>query len=98
MACFALASSVFAYEEIRLLGFPDGFLTELERAERILAYVFILISFPTSFWFIFLSWRASQQRIITKLCLTILLYTVLVIILFVINFYLRQHLSSGGGG
>lgn len=98
MGCFALVSSVFVYQEVRLLGFPDGFLTELERAERILAYIFILTSFLTSFWFVFLSWRASQQRVVTKLCVTILLYTVLVILLFAIDFYLRKHLRSGGGG
>ena len=98
MACFALASSVFVYLEVRLMGFPDGFLTELDKAEKILAYVFILINFPTSFWFGFLSWIALQQKVRTKLCITIFLYGVLVVLLFVIDSYLRKHLESGRGG
>jgi hypothetical protein len=98
MACFALTSSIFVYEEVQLLGFPDGFLTELDQAERILANFFIWISFPTSLWLVFLSWIASQQKIRKKLCITIVLYIVLVTLLSVIDFYLRQHLKSGGGG
>jgi heme A synthase len=37
----AFALSVYAYLERRLMGFPDGFLTELDRAERCLFDIFI---------------------------------------------------------
>lgn len=46
--CLALASALFIYAEyVHMLGFPDGFISELGYAQRKLAYVFIGISVIT---------------------------------------------------
>ena len=89
MGLFALAASVSVYQELRLLGFPDGFLTELDRAERILGIIFIGVSFPAGLWFVFIG---------KKLWIAIVFYAVFVILLSAVDFYLRRHLMSGGGG
>lgn len=41
-------------EYVYMLGFPDGFITDLEHAARNLAYVFIGISFVIGVGFIYL--------------------------------------------
>ena len=98
MACVALGVSYFVYGQIRFMGFPDGFLTDLDRAQRILGYVFLGTSVPAGLWFGFLSWIAPQHRVGKKLLVTIALYVGFLLLLYGINFYLRQNLNSGSGG
>jgi hypothetical protein len=97
IAGLTLALSIYAYIELRFLGFPDGFLTELERSQSFLVKIFIGINIPTSIWFSYLSF-AAPPRIHRKLGISIALYGIFGLILFAINVFLRQYLNDGGGG
>lgn len=98
IACLTLVWSAFAYLELQSFGFPDGHLTELDRAEAILGRVLISISVPVGLWFIFLGSIATRRRISKKLSLTIICYAIFVLLLLVTDLYLRHHLDDGVGG
>lgn len=80
------------------LGFPDGFITELEYAERRLAYVFIGISIVLGACFIYLGKVASRKKVGKQLCAAIILYLLSVIVVSLLDYYYRLHLTDGGGG
>jgi amino acid permease len=99
MGCIALASSFLVYMKyIYLLGFPDGFITELGYAERKLAYIFIGISFILSSWFIYLGAIALRKKIGKKLLAAIILYLISIVSLYTIDYYYRLHLMDSSGG
>lgn len=99
MAAVALASSLLAYlSYVHTLGFPDGHITELGRAERRLAYVFIGVSLVSASCFIYLGAAASRKRIGRKLSAAVVLYSVSVLALFLVDNYYRAHLDDGVGG
>ena len=93
------ASTLLAYlDYIYMLGFPDGYITELGHAERKLAYVFIGISFVAGASFIYLGWRAAKHNVGRKLSAVAVLYSICVCCLFVIDNYFLSHLDNGVGG
>lgn len=99
--CIILILSFFIYEMyIADLGFPDGFTTELEEAQKKLFTTFIYISIILSLYFFYLGWISAQKKITKKLYITISIYIIFLIIVFIINYYLRFHfgLMDGGGG
>lgn len=98
VGCLILISTAIVYEESQFLGFPDGHLTELAQAEKILANIFMGLSIVVSLWFGFLGWVASQQKISRKFGVTIICYTMFVLLLCAIYAYLRQRLDNGQGG
>jgi hypothetical protein len=99
IGCAALASTVFVYMDyVRMLGFPDGFISELGRAERKLAYVFIGIGIVSGTYFIYLGWMAARKRIGKKLLAAVFVYLVSIIILSLIDYYYRLHLMGSTGG
>src|SRR6266550_627783 len=76
----ALALSLFVYfEYIYMLGFPDGFITELGHAERKLAQIFIAASVIFASCFIYLGWMASRKEIRNRFTAGVLLYLVFMI-------------------
>jgi hypothetical protein len=84
MGCLAFVSSFFVYiKYIHLLGFPDGFITELGYAERKLAYIFIGISVILGVYFIYLGAIARQKKINKKLATAIILHLISVISLII---------------
>ncbi len=99
MGCVALALPGLVYlEYIYGLGFPDGFITELEYAERRLAYVFIVISLIIGSCFIYLGKAAGRETVGRKLFAVIILYLVFIIGFALINYYYHLNLTGGGGG
>jgi hypothetical protein len=99
IGCGALAASFLIYMEyVYMLGFPDGFITELEQAQRRLAYIFIGISVISGLCFICLGWAASRKKIGKKLFAAIIVYLVSIITLSLIDYYYRLHLMDGTGG
>jgi hypothetical protein len=99
IGCIILASSFIIYMDyIYMLGFPDGFITELARAERRLAYIFIGISVISASCFIYLGSAASRKRTGKKLSVVILLYLISVISISLVDYYYRLHLMDGSGG
>jgi hypothetical protein len=98
LGSIAFAFSLVACLHLQFLGFPDGSLTELERAEKILFNVFICISISFGVYSFYLGWIAAARGIGKRLCVTALLYTVFVVVAVFINYYFRLHLDSGAGG
>ena len=97
--CVALASSLLVYMDyVYMSGFPDGSITELGRAERRLAYVFIGVSLVLASCFIRLGAVASRKRVGKKLSAAVVLYLVSVAALFLVGNYYRSHLDDGIGG
>ena len=99
MAGVALALAVFAYVNyIYMLGFPDGFISELGRAQRRLAYLFIGISLVLSAGFISMGVVALQKKIAKTLFVAIIFYLVTVISVLLVDSYYRSNLIGSGGG
>lgn len=99
LGCFAFVASILIYlEYIHWLGFPDGFITELDYAERRLAYLFIGISLLFGLCFIYLGQMASRMEIGKKLAATLVLYLVSSLTIALIDYYYRLHLMGGTGG
>lgn len=99
IGCVALALSFLVYMEyIHMLGFPDGFITELGYAERRLARIFIGISFVLGSCFIYLGWVASRKEIGKKLSAAIVAYLIFIVSISLIDYYYRSHLMGSAGG
>ncbi|MBD2090321.1 hypothetical protein H6F67_10695 [Microcoleus sp. FACHB-1515] len=75
-----LAIAFFAYMEfIYMLGFPDGFVSELQLIQRNFAYVLIGVSVGFSFYFFWLGAIASRRQISKPLLDAIVLYLLFII-------------------
>lgn len=96
--CLLFIASALVYLIMQSRGFPDGHLTELDRAENVLATLFIGVNTPAGLWFILLGGQSGQQRITKRFRLTLLLYALFAFLLFGIDLYLRHHLDNGAGG
>jgi hypothetical protein len=92
-----LVAAVVVYLELQLLGFPDGFLTDLDRARKTLIPVWIGISVAVGVWLIGLG-ATSPPGMTAKLRITLAVYGLVVLLTAGIDFYLRHSLNSGGGG
>ena len=96
---FSLTLPAFVYElHIKWLGFPDGYRTELEQAEKNLYQIFIWPGFALGMFFIYLGWTASKGRINKRLVISISMFILYVIITIIVDYYLRLHLDKGTGG
>lgn len=92
-------ASFFIYlEYIHLLGFPDGFITELGYAQRRLAYLFVGVSLLFGACFIYLGQIAPQTGIGQKLAITLMLYLIAALSIALIDYSYRLHLMDGTGG
>lgn len=99
MGCVALVLAALVYlEYIHMLGFPDGFITELGYAERRLARIFIGISIVLSSLFIYLGKIASRKEIRKKLSAATFVYVILIVSMALIDLNYRSTLMDGGGG
>jgi hypothetical protein len=97
-AFITLATSLLVYlEYIYLLGFPDGFITDLEYAQRNLAYIFIAISVIASLYFLYLFLTSANKQIGKKLTVVAVLYLIFAVSLFLLDSYYRSHLSNSNG-
>lgn len=99
IGCLALASSVLVYVEyIHMLGFPDGFITELGYAERRLARIFIGTSIVLGLCFIYLATMAFREKIGKRLYAAVFVYLLFIISLSLIDYHYRSTLMDGSGG
>ena len=99
MGCVALALAVLVYlEYIHMLGFPDGFITELGYAERRLAGIFIWLSVVLGSFFIYLGKIALRKEVRRKLSAATLVYVILIFSMALIDYHYRSILMDGGGG
>ena len=99
IGCAALVSTFLVYMEyIYMLGFPDGFITELGYAERRLARIFIGISVILGSCFIYLARMSSRAKIGKKLSAAVVVYLIFIICMSLIDYYYRSTLTDGSGG
>ncbi len=99
MICMTWMLGLIAYFGfIYQLGFPDGFISELGRAQRKLAYIFIGVSFILSVWFIYLGMVALRKRIAKPLLAAVILYLVIIVAVLLLDYYFRLNLTGSGGG
>jgi hypothetical protein len=95
----ALVLSLLAYMSyVYMLGFPDGFISELGRAQRRLAYIFTGISLALGGCFIYLGAVAPQKKIARSLAVVTALYSLVIIVVLLIDTYYRSSLTGSGGG
>ena len=95
----ALAPAFYVCEEyIWLLGFPDGYVTELVAAEKRLAVVFIGLSLPLGLYLLCLAGIAGTMKVGARLAVVASLYMLVLIGTMVVDHYLRVRLDGGIGG
>lgn len=95
----ALALSLLIYMQyVFMLGFPDGFITELEIAQRQLAYVFITVNIILACCFIYLGYLASKKDVGKKLLIATTAYLICIIFICCINYYYQLNLTNSRGG
>lgn len=95
----ALAASLLVYlEYIYLLGFPDGFVTELELAEKRLAGIFIGTSVTLGTGFLYLGWMAAKKKISRMLFAAIIFYLIFITSVAFIDYYYHLNVLGSGGG
>lgn len=94
-----LASALFVYaEHVYLLGFPDGFVSELDRAERRLAVVVIVASLSMGSYLLRLGYLAARQAIGKRLLVALALYLLIWLAVLCLDHHARSYLPGGGGG
>jgi hypothetical protein len=99
MAGVAALLSLLAYANyIYILGFPDGFITDLGYAQRRLAYIFIVVSVALALSFIYMGTVALRKSVNRPLAVGVGLYSLLIAVLLLIDSYDRSSLTDGGGG
>jgi hypothetical protein len=95
----ALILSCLIYlEYIHMLGFPDGFITELGYAERKLAWIFIVVSLILCSCFVYLARSALREKIGKKLSVAAFVYLAFIIGITLLDYHYRSTLMDGGGG
>jgi hypothetical protein len=98
MAGVATALLLLAYMGyVYLLGFPDGFISELGRAQRRLAYIFVGISLASGACFIYLG-VTPQKRIARPLAVVTALYALVIVAVLLIDGCYRSSLTGNTGG
>jgi hypothetical protein len=92
-----LAIAALDYTWLQGLGFPDGHLTELDRARIPLHRVFIGLSVLGGLCSLYLAIASAKQRQ-TGLLAVISFYLAVGFTIVLIDWYLSSHLNAGTGG
>ena len=99
MVIITIRASYWVYfKYIWLLGFPDGYITELGYAESKLANIFLIVNFILGLIFLYLGISPSKRYKGIKLLVTIILYIVIAFYLSNIDQNYQLHLDHGQGG
>lgn len=99
LAGVASVLSLLAYMNyIYMLGFPDGFITELSYAYRNLAYIFIGVSVMLSVYCIYLGTVALRKKVASPLSGAVVLYSLFIAVVLLVGVYYRSRLTGGSGG
>lgn len=95
-AAIAYASTLAVYLKYDFMaGFPDGYLTTLDRAQQSLYLWYAFGAFCFSAGFLFLATRSADHRIVVKLAVAFALFYTAVA---GIDLFLGAHLEDGWGG
>lgn len=95
----AILLPVYLYiVHIQYFGFPDGHLTELERAQKILFQCFLWPDLAMGGYFFYLCYIASKRKMESKLFFAAIGYVCFIVILSCCNYILSTNLNHGIGG
>ena len=101
---FALAGLSFAialYLEmtfVMMFGFWDGFTSELDRAENVLARYFIWFSLAMGLWFIGLGIRPSHPNFKRRVLYSCLFFVFVAGVAVSLDLYFRTYMMDSAGG
>jgi len=99
MVIITIIAAHSAYSKyIWLLGFPDGYITELGYAERKLANFFIIVNLILGLFFLYLGISSSKKYRRIMLLVSIILYIVITICLSIIDHNYQSYMDNGQGG
>ncbi len=79
---------------IRDFGFPDGYISELQRSERVLYTIFSIPGIIIAFYLFYYGKKNERRKII----LFLFFYFVLIFLVVLLDFFFRLHLDHGQGG
>lgn len=92
----AIVSTFVAYQDMRWIGFPDGFVTEWDRIRKILLYVFMAINLPFAIAFVRFGFGRSSDDDGKKLRWAGMLWIAAVVCCVIANVVLRRYSGRGG--
>lgn len=96
VAFFFLGIGYFEY--VHHLGFPDGHVTDYQRAAKILYFVLAGPMVALGCYFLFLGYTAQGPGSKLKLSLALSIFLLAIILSFAANHCLFVHLDHGQGG
>ncbi len=95
LGCGALGLAFLAYQESRLVGFPDGFASDYDRVRRVLLILFAGSSSVFGVWVALLGWFAARTRIGWRWRLTLAAYAAVASLAFLADHCLRGLSGRG---
>jgi len=104
IVAFALAGLAFAialYLEmtyVMMFGFWDGFTSELDRAENVLARYFIWFSLAMGVWFIRLGFQPPRANFKLRVLYSCLLFVFAAGVAVALDLYFRTYMMDSAGG
>lgn len=88
-ALFILLFVFLVFYEMSMAGFPDGHITEYDRAMQVPLTIFNWISIAFSIFFIYISIR-SVAKVKQKFVIAFLLHLILCVLLYCIRYYYKS--------
>jgi O-antigen ligase len=101
LALAGLAFAVALYLEmtyVMMFGFWDGFTSELNRAENVLARYFIWFSLAMGVWFIRLGFQSSHANFKQRVLYSCLLFVIAAGVAVSLDLYFRTYMMDSAGG
>lgn len=98
LGVLSIIASVLLYMEQQNIGFPDGHLTELDRAEKPIIFVLSFILIVSGLLLLYLGRFAKWKNSNRLFYGTLILVLVAVLITASLDVYFNSILENGGGG
>jgi len=98
LSVIALLSAILTYMNTVSMGFPDGHLTEFERAAKPLFIGYSILALLFGIAFYLLARFSSKKYSSLAFYFCVVLFMLLVSALIVLYFYFSSNLNHGGGG
>jgi hypothetical protein len=104
IVAFALAGLAFTIAlyldmvYVTMFGFWDGFTSELDRAENMLARYFIWFSAAMGVWFVCLGFWRSHAKFRTRIFYSCVLFVFAAVIAMSLDLYFRSYMMDSAGG
>ncbi len=97
LSLFSTLIALMTYYEYEMMGFPDGYLSELELTQEnyFLIFIGLNIIFSILFFYTLIKYNSIKKR---RINLLVFLFFVIFISFYAINYYLATLLNHGQGG